>query len=270
MTPPIVTQNNRPSVSDLSALLTEYRRKAEQAGIMPGDPLHAWVETTDRLFESLALRFDENEDRQADAVQRLQEAVFHISQLSAVLAKRNVYETVHPQRTLEGNVLRARNGMLAVFMDMATDAFPFLKRAEYRLLMSIGLIIAAFSGGVVMERHAISQQIAEQDELAHQKIQEVRAQADRDVEEARAKADVIEKAAHEHDSAVAEFESAMMQEPPSIISWAGVIRYNPFDQAMRDQCRSTIRMDQQPPFRRTCSIEITLGAQEIVNAIAGN
>lgn len=270
MTPPIVPQNNRPTVSELSAILAEYRRKAEEAGITPGDPLHAWVETTDRLFESLALRFDENEDRQADAVQRLQEAVFHISQLSALLAKPNIIETVHPPRTIEGNVLRARNGLLAVSMDMATDALPFLKRAEYRLLIWLGLIIAAFSGGVVMERNATSQQIAEQTELTHHTIQEARAQADHDVEEARAKANSIVKAAHEHDSAVAEFQSAMMEEPPSIISWANVIKYNPFDQNMRDQCRSTIRMDQQPPFRRTCSIEITLGSQEIVNAIARN
>lgn len=87
MTSSITTHHNRPSVSELSAALDEYRRKAEQAGIRPGDPLHAWVEATDRLFEGMAARLDENETRQDDSLQKLHEAVYKITQISLLLTK---------------------------------------------------------------------------------------------------------------------------------------------------------------------------------------
>ncbi|WP_269448963.1 hypothetical protein [Acetobacter malorum] len=41
MTSPITPRNTQLPLSELSAALEEYRRKAEQAGIRPGDPLHA-------------------------------------------------------------------------------------------------------------------------------------------------------------------------------------------------------------------------------------
>lgn len=269
MTSPIIPRNTQIPHSELSAALEEYRRKAEQAGIRPGDPLHAWVEATDRLFEALAARFEENESQQEETVQRLQEAVYRITQVSVLLAKPSP-TSPPPPKTLEGRVVGDQHGMLAVFFELAADALPFLRRPGYRLLLVGGMIFSSFLGGVVMEQDAMSRQMA-------QTASAVSVQADNEREEAQNKIEHVEKhaaeiitAAHEHDAAVAEFQSAMTQAPPSIISWAAVIKSNPFTESMRDQCRGTIHMSQQPPYRRSCSIEITLGSQDAVNAIAGN
>ncbi|AOX16793.1 hypothetical protein [Kozakia baliensis] len=269
MTSPITPRNTQLPHSELSAALEEYRRKAEQAGIRPGDPLHAWVEATDRLFEALAARFEENESRQDETLQRLQEAVYRITQISVLLTKTSPTHPP-PPTTLEGHVVRDQHGMLAVFFELAADVLPFLRRPGYRLLLVGGVIFSSFLGGVVMEQDTMSRQMTEIKSTTS-------VQADHEREEAQNKVEQVEKhaaevitAAHEHDAAVAEFRSAMRQAPPSIVAWAAVIKSNPFTEIMRDQCRETIHMSQQPPYRRSCSIEITLGSQDAVNAIAGN
>lgn len=116
----------------------------------------------------------------------------------------------------------------------------------------------------------MSRQLAQTVSAASVQIDQEREEAQNKVAQAEKHATEVVIAAHEHDAAVAEFQSAMTQAPPSIISWAAVIKSNPFTANMRDQCRGTIRMSQQPPYRRSCSIEITLGSQDAVNAIAGN
>ena len=110
-----------------------------------------------------------------------------------------------------------------------------------------------------------------------QTVSEASGQSDQEREEAQNKVGQAEKqatevviAGHEHDAALAEFQSAMTQAPPSILSWATVIKSSPFTATMRDQCRETIRMSQRPPYWRSSSIEITLGSQDAINAIAGN
>ena len=269
MTSPITPRNTQLPLSELSAALEEYRRKAEQAGIRPGDPLHAWVEATDRLFEALAARFEENESRQEETLQRLQEAVYRITQISVLLTKHSSTPPP-PPKTLEGHVVGDPHGMLAIFFELAADVLPFLRRPGYRLLLVGGMIFSSFLGGVVMEQDAMSRQMAQTVSAASVQIDQEREEAQNKVAQAEKHATEVVIAAHEHDAAVAEFQSAMTQAPPSIISWATVIKSSPFTATMRDQCRETIRMSQRPPYWRSCSIEITLGSQDAINAIAGN
>ncbi|MGV4858384.1 hypothetical protein, partial [Acetobacter senegalensis] len=164
MTSPITPRNTQLPLSELSAALEEYRRKAEQAGIRPGDPLHAWVEATDRLFEALAARFEENESRQEETLQRLQEAVYRITQISVLLTKHSSTPPP-PPKTLEGHVVGAPHGMLAAFFALAADILPFLRRPGYRLLLSGGLIFSSFLLGVIMEQDAMSRKLPPSDAL---------------------------------------------------------------------------------------------------------
>lgn len=271
MTSSITTHHNRPSVSELSAALDEYRRKAEQAGIRPGDPLHAWVEATDRLFEGMAARLDENETRQDDSLQKLHEAVYKITQISLLLTKPSPPSPIPiPAETLEGHVVKDGNGMLAVCLEVVADMLPFLRRPECLLLLLLGGICSSFFVGIMTERNDMNEHMA-------QTISAAKDQADRERKEAQNKIAQAEKqvaevvtAAHEHDAAVAEFQNAMRQAPPSILAWAAVVKSNPFTESMRNQCRNTIQMSQRPPYWRSCSIEIWLESQDVVNAIIGN